>query len=299
MFVIDTISFKCHFPITEINDDWQLTHWSTRITPEICDDPITYRETFRAHHVIFGIFITGYSDTITSVKVSLPRLIHGDNARLIENQEQVDTAIDSLFHVLSDIANTTSGIEYYTRVDLCWQFHFPPDRLIRAHRNCRFPRCRRPNTRFRDRSASWDYEGKRFAMYDKTLERENRNGDISRIEIQLSNAPLRRYLANGRDQVAELDFNLCYRAYRDLMITFAPSVEVDAPRDIYEAIAILEEEAAENGTTSPMDLILQCLNTRTASDWRRKVTAAQLRREQFQWETVLPESGPPEAVCAM
>ena len=117
-----------------------------------------------------------------------------------------------------------------------------------------------------------------------------------RVEVQLRKQALKKYLGGDNQQVTQLNFARCYQVYREVMTTFAPSVTVDTPTTFYEALAVVEENAHAAGSPSPMDIILSTMNERTGRDWRRKFTAAQLRRENFLWEEKLPESGPPDIV---
>ena len=139
----------------------------------------------------------------------------------------------------------------------------------------------------------------RLSMYDKQYKRLSTPGDITRVEIQLSKKKLRQLLGNQGEKVTELDFNSCYRVFRNQLITFAPSVEVDSPRDIYEGLALLEQRVTAHGLPSPSELLLSTMPSRTGRDWRKKITAAQLRHENFQWEHVLPIDHPPEVINAM
>lgn len=299
LLVIDTISFKCEMELNvHTHDDWRFHQITEAVNPNSEGDECLTAKSFKASHGLFGIYVSGREGMITHVKVSLPRMLHGDNAELLVDQEQVDAAMGNLFDVLSEIADTSSGLSHFTRVDIVWQFNEPPIPLIRAHKFCKFPRCRRPQVSHSESSSSWNYDGMRIIMYDKVLQMSKRAGDITRVEVQLSKGRLKKYLSDSVSPVQRLDFNCCYRAYRKIMTTFAPSVSVDTPRDIYESMAILEADAAAGQRTSPMSLLLSSMNTRTANDWRRKVTAASLRRVNFQWENVLPKNEPPAAVAA-
>lgn len=298
MFVIDTVAIRCAWPLRlSSHEGWRFT-WLRRdrdfSEPE---DNNTHLASFAASHRILGIFIRGDGSYITSVKVSLPRLVHGDNAQLIQNQHEADQALETLQDIVGEIADTSRGSNHFTRVDLCWQFEHDPAALIRAHRHCVYPRCKLSKREFGDRSAAWEYSGKRIVMYDKSLQRTGRPGNVVRVEVQLRKEPLKNFL--GEDgQVRTLDFERCYHVFRRVLTTFAPSVNVHSPRNIYEALAILEREASEAGRDSPLSLVLDTMNARTGREWRRLITAALLRLEHFQWEQELPESGPPTPVSA-
>lgn len=299
IFVIDTISFKCNWPLRMLtHNDWQFT-WQQRDLPtgedeSECSSP----RTFKAKHRLFRIHIEGVGDRISLVNVALPRMIHANNAVLIQGQEQVDEALGNLNNIIDEIADTSSSLLYFTRVDLVWQFQHSPAALIRAHRHCVFPRCQVNKREYSERSASWDYCDKRIIMYDKRLKDRRAPGNVVRVEVQLHKEPLKQYLAGDADYVTELNFARCYQAYRTLMITFAPSQPVTTPQNKYEAFALMERQAQAAGIDSPMELFLSTMKPRTAREWRRQFTSAQLRIENFRWEDVLPESGPPIPVSA-
>lgn len=295
--MIDTITFKCYWPLTSMTGEYWLFTRIARDLPvpdgeeEGCTSII-----FTAYHQILGIHIQGHGNHITSVNVSLPRIIHGENATLIENQEQIDTALEHLIDIVGGIADTSSPILYFTRVDLCWHFQHSPASLIRAHRHCVFPRCQIKRREFSERSASWDYSDKRIIMYDKQFKELKRPGDIVRVEVQLRGKCLKRYLANGEEDVTQLRFALGYHAFREIMTTFAPSVIVNSSNNIYEGLANLENRVLAAGLESPIESFLTSINSRTARDWRKRMTAAHLRVENFQWENVLPEIETPAPI---
>ena len=297
--MIDTISFKCNWPLkVTSHSDW-------RFVSRIEDIPVPQGQetggqckSFTATHYLCGIYLRGSASRIKLVKVSLPRLVHGDNADLIESQQQIDEALNCLLSLLEEIADTSTPLQHFTRVDLCWQFRHSPAALIRAHRHCVFPRCQPSKREFGDYSAAWEYHGKRIIIYDKKLKRTRIHGDVARVEVQLSKEPLLQYLGHGDAHVTRLNFAQCYQAYRTLLITFASSVFVTSPGTIYETLALMEGNALSAGLESPVESYISSLNPRTARDWRRRITAANLRRENFRWEDILPESGPPDPTSA-
>ena len=298
MFVIDTVAIRCCWPLHRLShEDWRFTWQKKDLDFDERDEYDAALRTIFGYHRIFGIYIHGSGSRITSMKASLPRLIHGDNAELIQNQQEVEQALQTLRDIVGEIADTSSAWHHFTRVDLCWQFQHDPAALIRAHRHCVYPRCQVSKREFGDRSAAWEYTDKRITIYDKVLERTGRPGDIVRVEVQLRKESLKRFLGE-EGVVGSLDFSRCYQVFRRILTTFAPSVTVQIPRDLYEALAIIDREAGEAGRASPLSLFLSALNSRTGREWRRRITAAQLRREHFQWERVLAESGPPTPVSA-
>jgi hypothetical protein len=71
---------------------------------------------------------------------SLPRLLHGDNGRLIKNQIELDAALTILRQMAAELGDPQICASHFTRVDLVWQFQVDVETFIRAHRECRHPR---------------------------------------------------------------------------------------------------------------------------------------------------------------
>ena len=76
----------------------------------------------------------------TWFEVSLPRLLFGDNYRLIDSQAQIDEAFHRADKIISQWAKPTKKTRRFTRVDLVWHFKAnPPQEFLFAHQACNHP----------------------------------------------------------------------------------------------------------------------------------------------------------------
>ena len=106
MFVLDTITFKCDFPLrVTSHDDWIFTIVERDLPLLIEGQEEDCRvKSFKAHHRILGIYIQGVmaytGSRITSVTASLARMVHGNNGELIANQQQLNNALAFLIQMI-------------------------------------------------------------------------------------------------------------------------------------------------------------------------------------------------------
>lgn len=302
-FVIDTVGFRCNWPIECLDPlEWNIERVYNERVLQSDNEQWSGLFKVRAYHKALGIRASGDGSRITYVQVSIARVLHGDNGNLIKSQTEVDEALNAVKGCFDGFAITTNGIVSFLRVDIGLHFQCNPVEIIRAHRHCRYPRTRRPRTDFGEHSAAWAYDGRRIIMYDKGremtrryMQNEGLASGLLRVEIQLSKGPLKRAL--GYDNYpTELDFVRCYHAFREMMLNFAPAMEIAAPTNIYSAIATLEQSGMVVGGQTPLEMMTSGMEPRTAREWRRRVSQSAVQMVGFDWAQILPEDGPPELI---
>jgi hypothetical protein len=299
-FVIDTVAFRCDWKITCLDSvDWNVERVYNEGVLQSGNSACSGLAKTKAYHKSLGIRVSGIGATITYVQANLARVLHGDNGRLIRSQEEIDAALDAVILAFGEFADTSSGIRDFVRVDLGLHFVCKPEQIIRAHRNCRYPRTSRPRIDFGEHSASWNYDGRRIIMYDKGREMTRRYmqndglpSDLLRVEIQLQKAPLKNELGGG-EYPEILIFSECYEAFRRMMLKFAPPMEIPVPKDMYSAVAVMEQAGSIFQGQTALELITSSMPDRTVREWKRKVSQANLQMLQFDWAEKLPEQVPP------
>ena len=71
---------------------------------------------------------------------SLPRLLFGHNGRVLEDQSQIDKALEELHSTLSVIASVPDVKTWRVwRADMAWNFDLPARAMIIAHACFRLP----------------------------------------------------------------------------------------------------------------------------------------------------------------
>lgn len=302
-FVIDTIGFRCNWKITSLDPiDWNIERVYNEGVLKAHKENCSGLTRIKAYHKSLGIRVSGEGNQITYVQANLARVLHGDNGCLIRSQEEIDNSLNAVFMACDDFVNTSSGIRDFVRVDIGLHFECSPVQIIRAHRHCRYPRTTRPRIDFGEHSASWNYDGRRIIMYDKGREMTRRHmkneglpSNLLRVEIQLQKNPLKNELGGG-DYPTELIFSECYQAFRRMMLKFAPPMEIVEPSDIYSAVAAMEQSGSTFYGQTALELIMSNMPDRTAREWKRKVSQANLQTLQFHWSEKLPEEGPPQLI---
>ena len=86
--MIDTIRLHVPIALTEqaLTSDWVLRSTKILSTGPMDDIPVR-RDGLLHEHVATGLRAYGTSSSLITVEVSLPRVLHGHDGKLIQNQE--------------------------------------------------------------------------------------------------------------------------------------------------------------------------------------------------------------------
>lgn len=228
-----------------------------------------------------------FAGKIRFIEVSLPKVLYRDNSRLIESPASLQKAFEELDRILSLHAQPTHPKRTFSRVDLVWHFAVRPETFFEAHKFSTYPEIRKPHAIWYDSSyctgITWAGKQLRIRMYDKSCNFLGKALPILRVEIKLTQNKLQRLLGGGKP-VSSLDFDLCYRTYRGLVLKLQPkNVRIITAKDQ----AFYEAEKA--GYT-----IFPLLTRRKQNDLRRRFAHIALHDFKVSWANLLPKNVPPK-----
>jgi hypothetical protein len=262
--------------------------------PPTCGYGHSPQKSFSYDDPVTGYHAYGEGDAICYHRASLPRLLYGHNGKLIKDQAELDNALELLQAKGDEIGNLTHSGHHFTRVDLVWQFRGDPARFVLAHRHARHPRIHSDPVQYASRSLALEGSEMRISIYDKTLERFKRNGDVVRVEVQLRGDRLKEELG-AKKRVTKLDFSDCYRAYRRILLGFCPPA-IPEVGSIGNFLAIGEREGWQAAGIPAFDLYTADLGQRQRRRLQRQMAASRPTVHQIDWAQLLPADGPPDAV---
>src|SRR5688572_1517574 len=155
------------------------------------------------------------------VECSLPKLLFGNNGRVLQDQNALDEALAKLHAALNRIADVPGAANWRPwRVDMAWNFLLQARPLVLAHAALRVPGIRSGGTLYPDcNGVSWRGAKSRFIvrLYDKA--RKTRvPGSVLRAEISLRGEQLSRHLPGDGWR----DHNALYSTYRDILTSIPP-----------------------------------------------------------------------------
>jgi len=131
-------------------------------------------------------------------------------------------------------------------------------------------------------------------IYDKIRERFHRNGDIVRVEIQLTGDRLKEELGQG-GRVNKLDFAACYASYRRILLGFKPA-SIPKADSIASLLATAEREGWQSNGIPAFDIYVAGRCERQVRRLRTEMAAVRSTVHQIDWAALLPADGPPEPV---
>lgn len=233
----------------------------------------------------------GSSFEIRHHRVSLPRLLHGSNGYLIKSQVELEAALVLLIEKAGELGNPSVPDYHFTRVDLVWQFAGDTADYIQAHRSARHPRIRKDSAIYEGRSLAFNGSEMRICIYDKVKKQTRRNGNIVRVEIQLTGGRLIEELGDG-NRVTSLSFGACYTAYRRILLGFTPSA-VPRASGIAELLAIGERSGWQAGGASAFEIYTAGMSSRQIRRIQHDMASLRPTVHNIDWAQLLPADAPP------
>ena len=230
----------------------------------------------------------GSRERLTYAECSLPRLLFGHNGRLIEDQMQLNRALDALYTELQHIADVGRPDGWRPwRLDMVWNFDLPVRPYVLAHAASRVPGILKEPMLIGCDSLSWRGAMSRFkvTLYDKAKHMRV-PGSVLRVEVSLSGAKLGCRLGGSEWR----DFSAIWRTYRHTLASITPIQKPVQATGWQEAVGAESPEVVQR--------IMARLAPKSPVTWRRhwrRIRAAQLP-EPFSWAEFLPKSRPPEAL---
>lgn len=243
-------------------------------------------DTFRLSHKSTGLVaVFGFSE-LRYARVSLSRILFGDNGYLISRQSHITTALRAVDTLLDAISRKMSVTRTFSRVDLVWQFERAPADFHAAHSHCVHPLIRKPVVDFNNNGLEWRGTKIKIKMYDKLLKHSTRPGNVYRVEVELRGRRLRKILGHGQP-ITALDFLDCYATYRQLLCGFTTKPQPNIS-DIVDLIAYAQKLG--------LDLwpYWSCTykNRQSRNRARKQLLARKLTYFAVDWKKLLPATRP-------
>ncbi len=270
---------------------------------------------FLARHVATGVSVqcpkpcnTGASKHLNAygpelmevtIQASLPRVLFGQNESLIKTQEDLDAAIGKIWRIAGELLTAGENVGEFMRVDLVWHLNVPPVRLMGLMENAKHPRINRSNEIRREESVTFPGKEIRIVFYDKKKkEKRARNGDYTRVEIQIKSGKKVRELFSQKSMYS-LMFNECYRVYRTILLEFEhPPVYDHATcrRDTVIAWCVFNGVDKSPDGRNLIDWAMAGKSIESGKKIRARIRKqiAGFRQHDFSFMDLLPETGPPE-----
>jgi hypothetical protein len=164
-----------------------------------------------------------FGESLEKAEFSLPTLLHGHNGYVLENQQQIDAALENAAAVLAQVSRVDSIRDCQAwRADIAWNFDLKAGPLILAHAALRLPRIHRGGTLHDGgQGVSWRGARSRFVvrLYNKSRQMHV-PGSVLRAEICLQGEQLKRRLP-GNDWH---NFNRLWEVFRNVLASI-PTIQ--------------------------------------------------------------------------
>jgi len=230
-------------------------------------------------------------ESVDRAEFSLPTLLHGHNGYVLENQQQIDAALENGAAALAQISRVGSIRDCEAwRADIAWNFDLKAGPLVLAHAALRLPRIHRGGTLYDGgQGVSWRGARSRIVvrLYDKSRQMHV-PGSVLRAEVSLQGDQLKRRLP-GSDWH---NFNRLWEVFRNVLaaipIIQRPSSASGWPEAVgKEPIEIRRRIMARLAHKPP----------RTFRRYNQRVEAAAANLEEsFSWASLLEQNGPSKCV---
>lgn len=339
--MIDTVRLLYHGPIVDKSvrclNDGDLPDWKS-VSKQVTNgngSPLFRPNSTCLIHQVSGLRVESDGQFTHHVELSLPRLLHGSNGRLLKTPDELHHAVHRLSELLGVFHHDIHpSIFEVRRLDLALNLPLDATLILALHRNARHPGVRRETEEYHNQPLSTHGRpvphmatqlntvrlgGAKtvIQLYDKVAERLARGkkseGKVTdhhlrclRVEIQLRG---RRHVAelfgkDGGDNLTldQLDFPSCYRVFRGILVEFDPVGSVPSFKaTVPNLLAILNGHPAtwtHLGGMAPLDWyrFANQVDDRQYRDMRRQVHAAELTVTGFRWADHLPEFQLPDVV---
>lgn len=233
---------------------------------------------------------------MNSLQASLPRVLFGNNGRLIRSPEQLEEAQKRLTAILDETTGVRQACGEYLRVDLVLHFKCDVKKFIVAHRHCRHPLIRRETVEYGVNGLKLHGAEASVCFYDKSYEMGFGPGDILRLELQLRKPKLNEIFGKKDAPVLSLDFSTCYRIYRMIVCELKP-VPIAPTFGFNTLLAHCEAGGftLANGL-SAMEAYRATVSRDTFLAKRRQIKGMILTAAGIDWSELLPEKRLPEVL---
>lgn len=252
----------------------------------------------------------GNRQLITAVETSLPKVLFGNNVRMLETEEEFERAFAELIDHLDQIS--TKDKFTLTRVDLGWNYKGRPLEFFLAHEHLNHPMVRKAIANYYDprrngrivatrdnatrTGIEWQATKLRIRFYDKSKDaiKCGSKRPLLRVEIQLRGSLLRELLGGDETKpLHKLNWEDCYPVFRDILRRF-PNPKVMPILNGRDTIYL----AAIKAGIPVFDILGQGKNRSTVHRLRLRLGRQILRDYKVDWAWMLPDDFPPPKTVA-
>lgn len=308
----------------------ELSAWTSTFKGRVHSHTQQWVGKYQAYHTDTKLRAVVDDDKLEWVECSLPRMLYKHNGFQLKSQSDLHlatSAFDTIFQSL--MARTFNSDIELSRLDLVLNLHLDPRIVLALHQHARHPRIRRevkryynehPDNSFKDtphqsnslNTVLFDGVNTRILLYDKVRQTKGFKGQwpefskCVRVEIQLKKKKhIAKMFGLAKDEfmtLRRLDFQDCYRVYRNLLLEFEQVASIPALKpNTASFLAILQrypETWEALGGVEPMHWYgaSKGITKKQLSDVRRKVRGLELQLHDFRWADVLPEDRLPDIV---
>jgi hypothetical protein len=287
--MVDTISIRLlrPVPLRHLPAGWRIITNERR--DETGPDATQPRCGLNVIHKKSGMRIWGKDMILLRAEFSLPRMMATNNNNLLETPEQMEEAIKRA----SDIAALVLAeplVGRIKRLDLCSQHRGPASLWVAAFRNATHPKIRKKNRDINGETLYIKGSELGFCIYDKGLEAKTMRDKVVRLECKLMNARMISGCFGKELYLSGLNFDECYRVYRELVLGLTPEHLVIAGQTLKVADVLLYFDL--KGHHDHVDHLLRAMSRSTRSRTKARMQTSQQRQSGIDLPALLPEHGP-------
>lgn len=289
--MVDTVCYRQFATPLPFNNKTSGTDWKPSNQSGKTESGHKYQnETLK--HVPTGLTIRFRAGrTEAEIQASLPKVLLGQNARLILSQKQLEAALTEVDRLVQQVATVSTPAKRFYRVDLVWQFKGKIHDFILAHQVIRHPEIDKLPINYHWQTILWKGDGMSISMYDKVLEQTGKPGNIVRVEMRFTKRKLKAELGNAKTPTI-LNFPRCYQVYRDKLVKFCP-VTVHHLSKASDLLYFATKEKWEISGMLASDYLALNMSPKSATRMREQIQHLKLKRSKMDWKQTLPPGKPP------
>lgn len=233
---------------------------------------------------------------VTAIEASLPKVLWGNNARVLQDKAAFQSAWAKLTSCLDEIANPPSAEIAFTRIDLCWNYQTDPIDFFLAHESLNHPSIQKRMITYRNKTRltglEWQGTKIRIKFYDKTSAKKTFpkvSKPLVRVEVQLRGAKLRElFNGNPTTPLHEIVWEKCYSVFRDVLLNFPPLIVIPSLSG-WDGVAL----AALGKGVDVFGILSKKMNERSVRDLRKQLAPRLVKKYRVSWKWMLPPEFPP------
>lgn len=244
---------------------------------------------------------------IDTVRVNMPRLLHGGHGCLIKSPAEIKAAFDLLWAKLGEVAESLDGSRRFTlvNIELGWNFCTSFDELARRLYLAKNPFGTPPPSYTKGMEIIFRSAEASVKIYNKTrLMRQCKEAgrdapEVTRFEVTLKSPRIKKRWGN-KELTDLIPFDTAYRWLRECVGLIEVHPVPCAPKSMKVKLARICAEAVHRSFLIDGEPVLDFLNRgncpKTVLERRRLAQAVSYQIDGFTWLSLFPEAGPPPPV---